>query len=82
MSQSVETVALYDGEYTAYPIAVGNTYVTLKPGRNFFLYTPTASGEYEMFTTNDQYKVSYLGGKSFFQDYNIGRDVGNNGTGL
>ena len=82
MSQSDETVSLYDGEYTAYPIAVGNTYVTLKPGRNFFLYTPTASGEYEMFTTNDQYKVSYLGGKSFFQDYNIGRDVGNNGTGF
>ena len=40
-SMEGETVYANDTEYTAYPLYTGNTYVTLKPGRNFFLYYPS-----------------------------------------
>lgn len=72
MMQSDAAVSLYDGEYTAYPISTGNTYVTLKPGRNYFLYNPVESGEYELFTTNGAYRVGNYGSAHFIRDYDPG----------
>lgn len=82
LEQNMAAEELYGGEMIAYPLATGNTYVTLKPGRNYFLFQPTESGEYELFTDNGEFKVSYLGGKFFIQEIDIGKPADNNGTGL
>lgn len=80
MKQGDTPETFYDGEYSAYPITTGNTYVTLKPGRNFFLYTPETAGEYELFTANFTYMVGYYGTTSFIRDYDPDYDEEINGT--
>jgi hypothetical protein len=69
-------------EYTAYALYAGSTRVTLKPGRNYFLYTPTESGEYLMDTENGLYKVGYYGGMHFIMSLDGGKPASNNGTAL
>ena len=82
MKQGDTPETFYDGEYSAYPITTGNTYVTLKPGRNYFLYAPTMAGEYELFTTDFAYQVGNYGSVYFIHDndYNYNADI--NGTKL
>ena len=84
LEQSTEgqTVYVEDFEYTAYPLSTGNTYVTLKPGRNYFLYIPSESGEYELFTDNATYETGYYGSVHYIQNVNQGKEAPNNGTAL
>ena len=84
LEQSTEGETVYaDGEeYTAYPISTGNTRVTLKPGRNYFLYHPEISGEYKMWAADTTYKVGYYGGEHYIQSFDVGHEAPNNGTGL
>ncbi len=67
--------------YTAYPLYTGNTYVTLKPGRNYFLFTPTESGEYQWYT-KDGYVTGYYGGEHYIMSNNVGEEAPNNGAAL
>ena len=82
LAQSTEGETVYaDGdEYTAYPLRTGNTYVTLKPGRNYFLYLPDVAGEYDFFTGNNVYKVGYYGGEHYIMSQDAGKEGPNNGT--
>lgn len=82
MKQGDTPETFYDGEYSAYPISTGKTYVTLKPGRNYFLYTPAMAGEYELVTTNFTYKVGNYGSVYFIQEYDPGYNEEINGTTL
>lgn len=75
-----ETVYHNDVAYDAYMVNTGNTRVTLKPGRNYFLYTPEMSGEYEMFASDSTYKVGYYGAQHFINEIDIGHEAPNNGT--
>lgn len=84
LQQSTEGEVVYaDGvEYTAYPLSTGNTYVTLQPGRNYFLYHPDEAGEYQFFTMGGTYKVGYYGGEHFIMQNDAGKAAPNNGTAL
>ena len=77
-----ETVYADDMEHMAYPLSVGNTYVTLKPGRNYFLFVPGESGEYELFAEDATCAVGYYGNVHFIQSVNQGKEAPNNGTAL
>jgi hypothetical protein len=79
-STESETVYVDEMEYIAYSLSTGNTYVTLKPGRNYFLYYPEQSGEYEMWTANGTYKVGYYGGVHYIMPNDAGTEAPNNGT--
>ena len=78
-SEEYELVYANDQEYTAYNLYTGNTYVTLKPGRNYFLYKPTESGEYQLYTS-DGYKTGYYGGTHYIMENDAGKEAPNNGT--
>ena len=83
LNQSKEGQQVYvgDGEFTAYPLYTGNTYVTLKPGRNYFLFTPSEAGEYQWYT-QDGHVTGYYGGEHFIMSNNVGNEAPNNGTAL
>lgn len=80
-SKNGEQVTAGDVEYTAYPLYTGNTYVTLKPGRNYFLFAPTQAGEYEFFT-KDKHVVGYYGSVFYIMSNNAGKPGPENGTAL
>lgn len=84
LKQGEESKTVYAGdmEYSAYYVTAGNTYVTLQPGRNYFLYIPTESGEYDLFTTNGAYKVGYFGGVHYIMETNRATENSINGIGL
>lgn len=81
-SEEGETIYVNDMEPTAYYLETGNTYVTLKPGRNYFLYNPSRSGEYQLYTAEGAYVTGYFGGKHFVMPENIGDEAPNNGVAL
>ena len=76
----VNNGSLFADEYTAYNLYTGNTYVTLKPGRNYFLYYPEIAGEYQMYTSGGTYETGYFGGMHFIQSQDVGKEAPNNGT--
>lgn len=80
-SDAGEQVTADGNDYTAYPLYTGNTYVTLKPGRNYFLYTPTESGEYQLYT-KDSHETGYYGSVFFIMNNDAGGEAPNNGTAL
>lgn len=80
-SEAGQQVFAGDDEYTAYPLYTGNTFVTLKPGRNYFLFTPSESGEYQIFA-QDGSDVGYYGNVFFIQSEDRGNEGPNNGTAL
>ena len=84
LKQSEEVKEVYVGDlaYNAYYVSTGNTYVTLQPGRNYFLYIPTESGEYDLFTTGGAYAVGYFGGEHFIMDSNKAPENSINGINL
>ncbi len=77
-----EIVYVNDVEHTAYFLSAGNTYVTLKPGRNYFLFQPEISGEYQFYTAGGTHKVGYYGGTFYIQANDVGKEAPNNGTAL
>ena len=80
-SKDGEQVTAGDKDYIAYPLYTGNTYVTLKPGRNYFLFTPTEAGEYEFFTQHN-FPVGYYGNEFYIMSNNAGGYGPNSGTSL
>ena len=55
-------------EHLAYPVAVGGTYVSLTPGqRNYFLFTPSAAGTYEVSVVEEVDSIGYYGAPHFVQ---------------
>ena len=66
-----ETTDLYvgDGEYAAYHVNVGSTYVPVKAGvRNYFLFIPEEEGTYKFFLDNAQLALGYYGAPHFVWD--------------
>ena len=56
----------------AYNVGAGKTYVTVNKGvRNYFLFTTTQAGSYEVTTDNKDLKVGYYGALLFIQDNSI-----------
>lgn len=60
-----------DGVVNAYPVETGGTYVQLTEGRNYFTFTPTLAGTYEISTTNADAAIGYYGSPFFVQRENI-----------
>lgn len=60
-------------EYDAYSVNVGSTYIELsKDGRTYFLFTPTAAGNYEFSLKNANSAVlGYYGAPHFIQENNM-----------
>ena len=55
-------------EYTAYDVKAGSTYVELEAGeRNYFLFTPTEAGVYQVCVDNNNYAIGYYGAPHFVQ---------------
>lgn len=55
-------------EYTAYEVKAGSTYVELEAGeRNYFLFTPTQAGTYQISVDNNDYVIGYYGAPHFVQ---------------
>lgn len=56
-------------EYEAYPVNLGCTYVELKEGRNYFLFTPTKEGNYEFsIPEGKNVTIGYYGAPHFVQE--------------
>lgn len=81
-SEEGEEVTADEKTSVAYKLSEGNTMVTLNPGRNYFLYTPAESGEYEMYTADGIYKVGYYGSVHFIMNKDAGKPASKNGTAL
>ena len=66
------------GEYDASFVEVGCTYVELTAGcRNYFLFTPTTEGTYEISVIGDVESIGYYGAPHFVQEQNVGDMVNN-----
>lgn len=62
----------------AYYVSEGCTYVTLTAGeRNYYLFTPTTEGTYEISVIGEVEGIGYYGAPHFVQDYNVGDLVDN-----
>lgn len=59
-------------DYTAYPVNVGSTYVSLEAKeRNYFLFAPSESGTYEFSVNSSDYAIGYYGSPYFVQAQSI-----------
>lgn len=75
---SGEAVPLYvqGEERSAYYVNAGSTYVALTAGeRNFFLFTPTVAGTYEVSATGDVEQIGYYGAPHFVQEFSAAEVV-------
>lgn len=62
----------------AYSVGVGCTYVELTPGeRNYFLFTPTTEGTYEVSVVGTVEGIGYYGAPHFVQDITAAEVVDN-----
>lgn len=68
-----------NGEYEAYAVGVGCTYVELTAGeRNYFLFTPTKAGTYEFSIADGaDVTIGYYGAPHFVQANNVAETVDN-----
>ncbi len=67
------TLGVGGGEYTAYALSMGCTYVELSdPDRNYFIFTPVYSGTYEFSIIGGTAVIGYYGSPYFVQDINLG----------
>ena len=72
VSGEASTLTVDMAEYTAYPIATGCTYVTLKAGqRNYFLFAPTTAGAYEFSLPGSDAVLGYYGAPHYVQSENM-----------
>ncbi len=69
-----------DGETKAFDVAEGGTRVTLKSGRNYFLFTPVKSGTYKFTTDDVDATVGYYGMPSYVQAQSAAEVVDNSFT--
>lgn len=58
-------------EYTAYHVSTGCTYIELSEGMNYFLFTPTESGNYAFSLENSDAELGYYGSPFFVQPNNV-----------
>ena len=62
------TLIVGDGEYTAYHVNAGSTYVPVKASvRNYFIFSPTEAGTYDFRVSNNEVKIGYYGAPHFVQ---------------
>lgn len=68
-----ETIVAQSNEYDAYRVDTGCTYVELKAGqRNYFLFVPTKSGNYEFALTQTEGVVfGYYGAPHYIQENSL-----------
>lgn len=64
-------------ETGAHPVSVGSTYVELKAGRNYFLFTPQTAGTYKFSTTDPTAAIGYYGAPHFVQSMSAAEVVDN-----
>lgn len=65
-------------EHTAYSVSTGCTMVSLIAGqRNYFLFTPTVSGTYQISVVGDEGQVGYYGATYFVQENSLADVVDN-----
>lgn len=79
LSDTPAVLSTVDGEFDAYNVNTGCTYVELsKEGRNYYLFTPTEAGTYE-FSIADKasVEIGYYGAPFFVQSNNVA-DVNDN----
>lgn len=63
-------------EYTAYRVGTGSTYIDLTGGdRNYFLFSPTEAGTYQISVSGEGVQVGYYGAPHFVQQNNIAEDL-------
>ncbi len=63
-------------DHEAYAVEVGCTYVELTASeRNYFLFTPTESGNYRFSATDEDVAVGYFGAPHFVQQLNVGTET-------
>lgn len=63
-------------DYNAYHVGLGSTYVSLKAGdRNYFLFTPTEPGNYEISISGGEATLGYYGMPHYVQAFNVGSVV-------
>lgn len=68
-------------EHMAYPVNVGGTRVELTAGtRNYFLFTPAASGTYQFSTVEEVESIGYYGAPHFVQSESAAEVVDNTFT--
>ncbi len=77
-----QTLVAQGSEYDAYKVALGCTYVKLDgEKRNYFLFTPTASGNY-MFNIvsadGADVQIGYYGAPHFVQENNVAEEMADN----
>lgn len=59
-------------DYTAYPVTVGSTYISVEVAeRNYFLFAPTQAGTYKISVDNKDVKLGYYGSPFFVQAESI-----------
>lgn len=66
-----DTVKKADVTVEAYSVSTGGTYVQLVEGRNYFTFTPTLAGTYEISTTAPDAVIGYYGSRHYVQRENI-----------
>jgi len=60
----------------AYAVTAGCTYVTLEKGeRNYFLFTPTVAGDYEISLPGSTAAVGYYGMPHYVQELHAGEEI-------
>lgn len=71
-----------DGEYESYAVSAGCTYVELSAdSRNYFLFTPTQAGNYEISVIGDaKTEIGYYGAPHFVQTMSAAEVVDNKFT--
>ena len=75
-----ETLYAPDGEATAYTVKEGGTAVSLKKGRNYFMFVPLTAGTYEFTSSDNDYVVGYYGMPSYVQAQSAAEVVDNSFT--
>ena len=64
-----EKIYVGSSEFDAYNVVTGCTYVDLKEGRNYFLFTPTKEGNYEFSIADGaNATIGYYGAPHFIQE--------------
>ena len=72
INKEAEKLFAGQDEIDAYDLNVGCTYVDLKEGRNYFLFTPTKEGNYEFsIPEGSNVTIGYYGAPHFIQENSI-----------
>lgn len=82
INSEAEVIYAQSNEYDAYHIYEGCTYIELESEhRNYFLFTPTVSGNYEFSVVEGvDVQIGYYGGVHFVQEHSAAEVVNNSFT--